>query len=163
MNKFFQLIIDTNVSDYARPNENFYKQSLGKMSLVEAYRNQQIQFFSRQPEKVELDEGGGLIFPDFMFYERVLLVSESAFNVLRETYFLFEKQVILTFDALGLQEKFHLLLPPKIRSTNVAGNYSVFSLETNQLVAEATLCAEIERAGLENVYFNELKEDFYGS
>ena len=158
MSKFFRLIIDTDISDYARPNEEFYRQPLGKMTLVEAYKRRQIQYLSRQTEEVELDDSGGLIFPDFMFYEDVLLVSEAARDIFCETYLLFEKPVILTFDALGLREKYHLLLPPKICSPNEAGNYRVFSLETDRVIVDDDLRGAIERAELSNIYFAEMEE-----
>ena len=158
MSKFFRIIIDTNVSDYARPNEEFYQQSLGKVTLVEACKQRQIQYLSRQTEEVELDDSGGLIFPDFMFYEDVLLVSEAAYDIFCEVYLPFEKPVILTFAALGLREKYHLLLPPQVRSLDEAGNYRVFALETAQVVVDDDLRKAIERAGLSNIYFAEMEE-----
>lgn len=158
MNKFFRLIIDTNISDYARPRKEFYQQSLGKVTLLEACSRRQIQYLSRQAEEIEIDDGGGLIFPDFMFYENILLVSEAAFDIFRQTYLLFEKPVIITFDALGFRQKYHLLLPPKIYTLKEVGNYCFFSLENNVIVSD-DLREAISRAGFTNIYFVEFKEE----
>ena len=158
MNKFFRLIIDTNISDYARPRKEFYQQSLGEVTLLEAYSQRQIQYFSRQVEEIEIDDSGGLIFPDFMFYENILLVSEAAFDIFRQTYLLFEKPVIMTFDALGFRQKYHLLLPPKISTLKEVGNFSFFALGKNIIVND-DLRAAIYREGFTNIHFVEFKEE----
>lgn len=158
MNKFFRLIIDTNISDYARPRKEFYQKSLGKVTLLEACSRRQIQYLSQQAEEIEIDDGGGLIFPDFMFYENILLVSEAAFDIFSQTYLLFEKPVTMTFAALGLRQKYHLLLPPKISTLKEVGNYCFFALGNNIIVnddlREAVSCAEFI-----NIHFVEFKEE----
>lgn len=154
MNKFFRLIIDTNISDYARPRKEFYRQSLGKVTLLEACSRRQIQYLSRQIEEIEIDDDGGLIFPDFMFYENILLVSEAAFDIFRQTYLLFEKPVIMTFAALGFRQKYHLLLPPEISTLKEVGNYRFFALGSNIVVTD-DLREAVGRAELTNIYFVE--------
>lgn len=158
MNKFFRLIIDTNISDYARPRKEFYRQSLGEVTLLEACSRRQIQYLSRQAEQIEIDDSGGLIFPDFMFYENILLVSEAAFDIFRQTYLLFEKPVTLTFDALGFRQRYHLLLPPKISTLKEVGNYRVFALGNN-IIVDDELRGAVSRADLTNIHFVEVKEE----
>ena len=67
---------------------------------------------------VEIDDGGGLIFPDFLYNYGIPLISPKFKRLLDKFGVdnLFYKPIYLDCAALGRHEPFVLALPPRIRA-----------------------------------------------
>lgn len=162
MSKFYRLVADTDVSDYVRPSPELYAEPCGDMTLAEAVREGKEQFIDPSPMTVGLSDDGGLEFPDLLMYEEVPLLSAKFVECLLKLkiYLPFRKPITIKDDFLGYMEKYVLIVPPRVHKLSEAGRYGIFVLsQSGNLIATESVRENVELAGLENVFFEELEGD----
>ena len=165
--------------EYAVPGEEI-------KSLARGCERSEFQFLSHEPLRAALAESGGLEFPDFLCRFQIPLISDAFKRVLDGAGVdnLFYKAVMLTDAAIGIQERYWLALPPRIRCLNrrmstftdtgaalpnaekivinpsKVGNYKIFCIEevvNRDIIVTADLKETIEQAQLENILFYPLE------
>ncbi len=111
--KFFKMYSQPSVEEYVVPGKEIEV-------LMRGCRYSEFQFLDRSPLSVEISEEGGTIFPDFIEYQTIPLISASMsriFDALDIDYVFF-KPVQLTFAERGISENYRLALPPRINCLN---------------------------------------------
>ncbi|MDO5296541.1 MAG: hypothetical protein Q4F00_07920 [bacterium] len=108
---FYKMWAHTNLEEFVCPGEEI-------KVLASACRTSSFQFLDRQPLTVEIEDSGGLTFPDFLYNYDVPLISLRFKKILDKLGVdnLFYKPVYLDCAALGRHEPYILALPPRIRA-----------------------------------------------
>ena len=153
---------DTDVAEYVRPMESFYKESCGELTLAMAVRQGKAQFIEPTPITVGLDGAGGLDFPDLLMYENVPLISSKFYEILTklDVDIPFRRAVKLKDDLTGHVERYILIVPPQVERTTDCGRYKLFVLrESGILAVTEEVKEDAEKANLENVYFDALEDE----
>ena len=162
MSKFYRMTADTDVAEYVRPMESFYKEQSGELTLAMAVRQGKVQFIEPTPLTIGIDDTGGLDFPDLLMYENVPLIS-SRFNeilVKLDIDIPFRRSVTLKDDLTGHVEHYILIVPPQVERRADVGRYKIFVLGKNGILAVTEeLKDAAEKANLENVYFDALEDE----
>lgn len=171
---------------YAEKAEEYAEPGKGLQVLERGCAQSEFQFLDHQPITIPLSENSGLEFPDFLYARQIPLISDRFKAVLDNAGVdnLFYKAVILTDTGLGIKERYWLAQPPRIRCLNrqesrfvqenvslpkatkivinpsKVGNYKVFCIGevvNREIIVTEELKEEIEKARLENVFFDILE------
>ena len=162
MSKFYRMTADTDVAEYVRPMESFYKESCGELTLAMAVHQGKAQFIEPTPITVGLDSAGGLDFPDLLMYENVPLISSKLNEILTklDIDIPFRRAVKLKDDLTGHVEHYILIVPPQVERTTDVGRYKLFVLRKSGILAVTEEVKEtVEKENLENVYFDALEDE----
>ena len=162
MSKFYRMTADTDVVEYVRPMESFYKEPCGELTLATAVRQGKVQFIEPTPLTIGIDDKGGLDFPDLLMYENVPLIS-SKFNEILTKLDIdipFRRSITLKDDLTGYVEHYILIVPPQVEQTADVGRYKLFVLVKSGILAVTEELKEAaEKSNLENVYFDALEDE----
>ena len=162
MRTFYRMTADTDVAEYVRPVESFYKEQCGGLTLATAVCQGKVQFIEPTPLTVGIDDKGGLDFPDLLMYENVPLIS-TKFNEILTKFDIdipFRLSVTLKDDLTGHVEHYILMVPPQVERMADVGRYQLFVLRKSSiLVVTEELKEASEKANLENVYFYVLEDE----
>lgn len=162
MRTFYRMTADTDVAEYVRPMDSFYREQFGELTLAMAVRQGKVQFIEPTPLTIGIDDQGGLDFPDLLMYENVPLISSKFDEVLTklDIDIPFRRSVTLKDDLTGHVEHYILIVPPQVDRTTDAGRYKLFTLKKSSiLVVTKELKEAAEEANLENVYFDALEDE----
>ena len=107
--KFYKMYAQPSIEEYAVPGAEIEVLSQGCLYS-------EFQFLDHRPISVEISEEGGIIFPDFIEYQSIPLISEGMRRVFDKfnVDYVFYKPVQLTFAERGIAENYFLALPPRI-------------------------------------------------
>ncbi len=107
--KFYKMYAQPCVEEYVVPGD-------GIDVLFDGCLYSEFQYLDHAPITVEIAPEGGVIFPDFIVYQTIPLVSiemRQVFTRFNADY-IFYKPVQLTNSARGIVEEYYLALPPRI-------------------------------------------------
>ena len=178
---FYRLYGDTAAEEYVRPVHKLYQQ------LERGCARSEFQFLNHEKLEVSLDEGGGLDFPDFLYYEQIPLVSDALYRFFSDSGVdnLFYKPIYLNDEIIGVRKRYWLALPPRIRCLNYeasqfrdsdvplkraekivinpakVGNYRIFCIEeviNRDIIITQELKEKLEKAQFTNLLV-EIMED----
>lgn len=92
----------------------------GTKIFAKACQMSEFQFFDTKPLNIEVDEGSGRIFQDFIYDNGVPVISDRLKECLEQlgVDYLLYKKVFLTKKELGIEEIYWLALPPRINCLN---------------------------------------------
>lgn len=162
MRTFYSMTADTDVAEYVRPMDSFYKEPCGELTLAMAVRQGKVQFIEPTPITIGIDDHWGLDFPDLLMYENVPLISSKFDEILTklDIDIPFRRSVTLKDDLTGHVEHYVLIVPPQVDRTTDVGRYKLFTLRKNSILAVTKELKEaVEKANLENVYFDALEDE----
>lgn len=102
---------NTNLEDMVRAGEEI-------LTLSFACQTSSFQFLNHERVTVQIAEGSGLEFPDFLYNDGIPLISPKFKKILDSQGVdnLFYKPIYLDDATLGLHEPYILALPPRIRA-----------------------------------------------